>query len=596
MQLSATYSQTWDLENIFSGGSESSTLVQHLEKLEHELPLLKKYIETLEPTASLASWVDAIQPLQKLGSGLVEARSFLDCLESQNVKDEKAKVLSGKLTQIGATYEAVITALESKVARVPESDWQQLMKSPELNQVSFSLNEMRKRSLEKLPPAQEELAGDLSVDGYHAWSEMYSTIVGRMQVPFEEGGETKLLSVGQLANKMASPDREVRQRVFEKWEEAWRNEADLCAVTINHLAGYRLQLYKRRQWENVLKEPLDLNRMEGQTLQTMWDVVAKNKHRLLPYMKRKAEMLGVDQLSWHDVQAPLPGNKQTLSYDEAAKFIIEQFEQFSPDMASFAQMAFEKRWIEAEDRPGKRPGGFMTDFPISGESRIFMTFSGTPGCVSTLAHELGHAYHTYVMKDLPFLAQQYAMNVAETASTFAEVIVIDAAIKQATSKEEKMVLLADKIQSTIAFLMDIHSRFLFETRFYEKRKQGPLTRDELCELMVEAQKEGFADMLAEYHPHFWASKLHFYATDMPFYNFPYTFGYLFSAGIYARALQEGAGFATKYVDLLRDTASMTVEELGKRHLGVDLTQPDFWQDAMDLLMADVDEFLALTEA
>ncbi|MFC7440535.1 M3 family oligoendopeptidase [Laceyella putida] len=593
--MSITYSETWDLESIFAGGSESSALRRQLEELEQALPSLKKYIESLEPTVSVKTWHDVVQTLQRLGSLHAEARSFLDCLISQNVNDEKAKVLSGKLTQIGADYEATITALESKATQVSEETWHQMMATPELNRISFALNEMRQRALEKLAPKQEELVGDLSVDGYHAWWEMYGTIVGRMQIPFEEGGVTKPLSVGQLSNKLVSPEREVRQRAFEKWEEAWRKESDLCAVTINHLSGYRLQLYKHRQWENVLKEPLDVNRMEEQTLQTMWQVIAKNKHRLLPYMERKAKLLGLDKLSWHDVQAPLPGNKQTVPYTEAAQFIIEQFHQFNPDMAAFARMAFEKGWIEAEDRPGKRPGGFMTEFPVSGESRIFMTFSGTPNCVSTLAHELGHAYHTHVMKDLPLFAQQYAMNVAETASTFAEVIVIDAAIKQAASKAEKIALLADKIQSSIAFLMDIHSRFLFETRFYEARKQGPLSRDRLCELMVEAQKEGFAEALAEYHPHFWASKLHFYATDVPFYNFPYTFGYLFSAGIYNRALQEGAGFASKYVNLLRDTASMTVEDLAKHHLGIDLTQPDFWQNAVDLLMVDVDEFLALTQ-
>jgi oligoendopeptidase F len=224
-----------------------------------------------------------------------------------------------------------------------------------------------------------------------------------------------------------------------------------------------------------------------------------------------------------------------------------------------------------------------------------MTYSGTTQNLFTLAHELGHAYHSYVMKDLPPLVQNYAMNVAETASTFAELIVIDASIKQAKTKEEKIALLDDKLQATTAYFMDIHSRFLFEKRFYEQRKQGSLGISQLCELMEGAQKEGFAHSLSQYHPYFWASKLHFYGTDVPFYNFPYTFGYLFSMGIYARALEEGASFASKYVELLCDTGRMTVEDLAARHLGVDLTQPDFWQSAVRLSLADVDEFLRLTE-
>ena len=199
------------------------------------------------------------------------------------------------------------------------------------------------------------------------------------------------------------------------------------------------------------------------------------------------------------------------------------------------------------------------------------------------------------MTDLPVMAQQYAMNVAETASTFAESIVSDASIRQAPTEERRIALLEDKIQRAVAFFMDIHARFLFEIRFYEERKKGLVSPDRLKELMLEAEKEAFCDGLEEYHPHFWASKLHFYITGVPFYNFPYTFGYLFSTGLYGRALQEGSAFAEKYVDLLRDTGRMTVEDLAQKHLGVDLTRPDFWQEAVNLVKADIDQFLKLTE-
>jgi oligoendopeptidase F len=264
-------------------------------------------------------------------------------------------------------------------------------------------------------------------------------------------------------------------------------------------------------------------------------------------------------------------------------------------MAKFAQQAFEERWIEGEDRPGKRPGGFCTSFPENHQSRIFMTYDDSQGAVSTLAHELGHAYHQSVMNDLPFMVQNYAMNVAETASTFAEMIVADAALKNAQTDEERIVLLENKLQNAISFFMDIHSRFLFETRFYDERKKGSVSAERLNDLMLQAQKDAFHNTLDEYHPHFWASKLHFYSTGVPFYNFPYTFGYLFSAGVYAKALEEGTSFAAKYDALLRDTARMTTEELASKHLGVDLTQPEFWQSAVNMAVADAEEFLRLTE-
>jgi len=185
--------------------------------------------------------------------------------------------------------------------------------------------------------------------------------------------------------------------------------------------------------------------------------------------------------------------------------------------------------------------------------------------------------------------------VAETASTFAEMIVADALVSAAATNEERVTLLEDKLQRAVAFFMNIHARFIFETNFYEERRQGLVSAERLNELMVDAQKKAYRDSLSGYHPHFWAAKLHFYATDVPFYNFPYTFGYLFSAGIYARAKQEGLAFEDKYKALLRDTGSMSVEELAAKHLGVDLTKRDFWQGAVRMAVQDVEQFLALTE-
>jgi oligoendopeptidase F len=200
------------------------------------------------------------------------------------------------------------------------------------------------------------------------------------------------------------------------------------------------------------------------------------------------------------------------------------------------------------------------------------------------------------MKDLPYFATDYAMNVAETASTFAEMIVGDAALEAASSKEERISFLEEKIQRSVALLMNIHARFLFETRFYEERKGGFVSNERLNTLMLEAQKEAYGDALESYHPSFWGSKLHFYISGVPFYNFPYTFGFLFSTGIYVRALNEGTSFADKYDALLQDTGSMPVEELAMKHLNVDLTEPGFWKEAVAYCVKDVEEFLELTQS
>ena len=523
-----------------------------------------------------------------------QAGAFVSCLEAQNMEDKDASALRGKVTEISARFQNALTVFDGKLSSYDDVTWNGLFEGSNLEELYFILSERRTHARQKLSENEETLINKLSVDGYHGFGQMYDTIVGSIQIPFIENEEKKYLSVGQAANKFSDPDRTVRKEIFSEWEKAWNEKGDLLAKTLNHLAGFRLNVYEMRGWKNFLKEPLEMNRMQEKTLQTMWKVIADNKKPFVKFLERKAQLLGLEKLSWYDLDAPVGSLDTKMSYQEGANFIVKHFSQFGSNLGEFAEKAFEDSWIEAEDRKGKRPGGFHTYFPESKQSRIFMTYSGTPSNVSTLAHELGHGFHTYAMGDMHTLNRNYAMNVAETASTFAEMIVSDAALKEVKKEEEKISLLEDKIQRSIALLMNIHARFLFETSFYNLRKNGLVSKEKLNELMLDAQKEAYGNALEEYHPSFWGSKLHFYITNVPFYNFPYTFGYLFSLGIYARALAEGPGYEEKYIAMLKDTASMTVEDLASKHLQVDLTQEDFWESAIKLCIADVEEFLDLT--
>jgi len=526
---------------------------------------------------------------------LIQAGAYVGCLLAQNTEDKQAYALDAKITSLNATFQTALGSLDNLLTSIDDLVWQQLVSTEPLQELAFVLTESREKAKEKLSKQEEAVISALEVDGYHSWGQLYDLIVSKIKVSFNENGEEKQLSVGQAFNKFSSSDREVRSAVFKNWEKAWGEQADFLAKTLNHLSGFRLNVYNKRGWEDVLKEPLNINRMEKKTLETMWTVISENKQKLVQYLERKANLLGLEKLSWFDLDAPYGKTESKVSYQDGAQFIEQNFALFGEKMAAFAKIAFDEQWIEAEDRPGKAPGGFCTDFPESKQSRIFMTYSGTPSNVSTLAHELGHAFHSYVMRDVPFLNCNYAMNVAETASTFAEMIVADASVKNAKDEEEKLVLLDDKIQRTVALLMNIHARFLFETHLYEERKQGTVSVEKLNELMLEAQKEAYCGALEDYHPLFWASKLHFFITGVPFYNFPYTFGYLFSLGIYAEAIEEGKGYEEKYIALLRDTASMTVEELAQKHLQIDLTKKDFWEKAVRICLDDIDEFLELTE-
>ncbi|CAI3467646.1 M3 family oligoendopeptidase [Enterococcus cecorum] len=589
------YAINWDLESIFAGGSSSESLQQELQEISTKIKEFHQLVDAFTPNTEnqVEALTDILAVHEEIQKSFTECGSFIEALNSANIHDQQAKLLTGQLYSNLPAFQLATTILNKKFASYSEEDWQNLM--THFSQIAFRLSEMRRDGQELLDEQSENIINTLALDGQSAWSQHYDTIVASIQIPFN--GE--MLSAGQAFNTMmSSQDKAVRQELFEKWEKAWSEKADIFADTLNHLDGFRLNNYKLHGVDDFLKQPLEYNRLDKETLDMMWGTIQKNKQPIIDFLTRKAQLFGKDKMDWQDQDAPIvlgDFEERRYTFDQAADFIVENFKKFSPKMSEFAQMAFDKAWIEAEDRPGKRPGGYCTSLPKSQESRIFMTYGESVNEVSTLAHELGHAFHSHVMWDLPTLNQDYAMNVAETASTFAELIVADATLKEAKTDEEKINLLDVKLQNAIAMFMNIHARFIFESNFYAARQKGLVATDEITRLMVEAQKEAYINGLGSYHPHFWAAKLHFFIDEVPFYNFPYTFGYLFSLGIYAKASQHADGFEDQYIALLRDTASMTTEELAKKHLDTDLHQATFWQAGIDMVLKDIATFMELTE-
>ncbi len=592
-----TYSDVWDLDVFFKGGSDSEELRTHVDALLNKIDSLESSANRFQVPSSVEQVKDItgiIQSIKDVALHTSQISAVIGCYLAANTADKKALALQGEISTLSARFSTALLKVQQTLSKTEDNVWRDLMQTTALTEIAFVLNEWREEVSLKLSEDEESLITALNVDGYHGWGELYDLLVSNISIKIKIDGVEKVLSVGQANNLSSHEDPIIRKNSFEALEEAWAEKEDLFATTLNRLAGYRLAVYKKRGWDSVLKEPLLTNRMSEETLNAMWGAISRYKEPFVDYLNHKARILGTEKMNWYDIDAPVTASTKKLTYQEGAEFILKHFGEFGPELETFSRKAFEDSWIEAEDRPNKRPGGFCTGMPLSEQSRIFMTYSGSMSNVATLAHELGHAFHSYALRPVDWMNRQYAMGVAETASTFAEMIVADAAVKAAESNEEKIALLEDKIQRSVAFFMNIHARFLFETRFYEERKDGIVPVERLNQLMEEAQREAYGDALETVHPRFWASKLHFYITEVPFYNFPYTFGYLFSLSIYAKALEEGSEFERKYIELLRDTAVMSVEDLALKHLGEDITKQEFWVKGVMLCVKDVEEFLELT--
>lgn len=592
-------SPRWELDSIFPGGSASPEFRKFCDAIRGDLEVLSTNVKGLPPILSDGTrnvWVEAILEFQRLGAHIEMARSFAHCLTSQNVKDDAGHALEGEIDTYVASWLNLRTGFEASFAGHADAEWEKLVAVEQIVPIKFPLDEMRRMAKHKMPPQMEALAQELAVNGYHGWSRLYDKISGEIAVEFSENGVSESMSIGQLANKFQHPDRDVRLRAFETFEKAWSEEAGVCASVLNSQAGFRLALYRNRGWRSALVEPLMLNRSQQESLDAMWSAVKSVIPDLKRYTDAKKKLMGTDKFCWYDQFAPVGHLDVEFTYDQAADFIVKHLGSFSDEMAQFSRQAVDKRWIEAEDRAGKADGAYCTGLNLKGESRVFMTYSDDYSSMSTLAHELGHAYHQWVLKDTPQLATEYPMGLAETASIFNELRVGSAALQEVSDAEGKLMLIDQELQGTLILFCNIYARYLFDKRFYEERAEGIVSRTRLDELMLGAQKEAFGGILDPtegHHALFWASKLHFFVTDVPFYNFPYTLGFLFAGGVYERAEQEGKGFAKKYRALLEDTGRMTTEQVAKKHLGVDLTGDDFWRLAVRRATARIDDFVQL---
>ena len=600
-QETAKKAPTWDLDSIFPGGSESKEFAAFREKTKRDLKELMAKFPKLPQKLDkddYEKWVKFIIRLQELLAHISQISSFANCLVSQNVNDNKAHQIVGEADLLDSQFERLMVMLEAFAKKQNDKKWEKLLSDKRLTYATFFLNRMREIAKMKMEPEFEAFASELAVNGYHAWNRLYDKMYGDLRVNYVEAGETKLLSLGQLALRGSSPDRDTRRQAQQKIEEAWESRANLAAMALNFQAGFRLSIYGRRGWKSALVEPLLNNKMKQKTLEAMWRAVENGAPKLTKYIDAKKKLLGIDKFCWYDQTAPVGRANRTYSFGQAGEFIIENLRTFSPEMADFSKMAIEKKWIEAEDRAGKAGGGYHSSMMVAKESRIFMTWGSTFDHLGTLAHELGHGYHSSVLREFPIFGVFSPMALSETASTFNELLVTDAALNKSVDEDEHLMLLDQKLQNAHILFCNLYARYLFDCAYYEERKKGLVARERLDEMMLEAQKRAFAGTLDSeegYHKLFWASKLHFYLTDRPFYNFPYTFGYLFANGIYNHACLEGPSFASKYRALLADSGRMTSEDIARKHLGVDLTREGFWNEAVERTLANIEPFVKLAQ-
>ena len=580
--LSPHHSDRWSLESYFPrfGGDAYQQFKQLLQSD------LATFLTRLESVTSLSA--EDIVELEELAVRYGHLSSYLGCLSSDDANDDAVKADEAWIATLGADLIKVSALISSRVAALSDAAAAELEAAPALAGAEFSVRRMHEKGQHLMPPAQESLAADLNVDGLHAWGRLYETLSGRLtfSMTFPDG-HVETVPMARRRALMADVDRGVREAAFRDGQMPWETHADTFAAALNSIAGTRLSLYKRRGLGHFLDEPLFDGALGRATIDAMLHAI--REHLEIPRRAlRAAAKLQRAPLHFFDLEAPQVPAPEGLkvSWDDACGIVHRAFHAAYPALGQYFDDMLERRWIEAQPRAAKRPGAFCTGSHLTREQRVYMTHHETIHDVVTLAHEVGHAWHSHVLRDRRAFASEYPMTLAETASNFGEMILLDGLARDPSSPKGLAAYLLDQeMNRAHAYLVNIPMRYEFERRFYEARSSGEVSTPGMRDLMNGAQREWYGDTLAAdgLDPMFWASKMHFFITGVSFYNFPYVFGYLLSQGLFARFKAEGAAFLPRYESFLASTGSARCEDVVRGTLGADITQPEFWAVAIRAL-------------
>jgi len=519
--------------------------------------------------------------------------AYLNCFVTTNTQDTLAQARYSEFQQ----HEARLSLLDTRYAAwIGSLDVQDLLARSHLaRDHTYMLHKASIQARHLMSPAEEDLACELELSSGACWEKLHSDVTSQIVVPLEVHGERMELPMSRVRNFADDPDREVRRRAYEAELAAWKKAAVPLAAAMNGIKGEVNTLARRRGWASPLDASLFESNIDRETLEAMLTAARESFPDFSRYLRAKARALGLPELAWYDLFAPVGRETHTWEFEQARTFIIEKFGSYSQRLADFAARAFRERWIDAEPRAGKVDGAYCTSVRAD-ESRVFANFKPSFHGVGTLAHELGHAYHNLNLADRTMLQRETPMTLAETASIFCETIITHAALARA-DKDEQIAILENSLQGSCQVVVDITSRFLFETRACERRCQRELSIDEFNALMLEAQRETYGDGLdeARLHPYMWAMKPHYYSTRFSFYNYPYMFGLLFGLGLYARYQEDPAGFKTGYDELLSSTGLGDAATMAAR-FGIDIRSLDFWRSSLDIVRKDIDLFETLIDA
>ncbi len=580
----------WNLNPLYNG-VEDPAYIADMKAMEGMAEELKALVEKAPSLSEIERTEQILLAMEKMNELMGSLGLYIGLRLAVNTEDGDMMAQENKLMAVYNQSAASVSALTKILGSVEDID--ALAKESDLVKTyTFFLKENKKDLSHKFSDDVEAMISAMDRTSGGAWSSLQSFLTSTVKVDYEG----QQITLSEVRNLAYSDDANVRKKAYEAEIVCYEKIQDSIAFALNNIKNQVTMITEKRGYESPLAYTLEQSKMSRETLEAMMEAVEEYLPVFRKYLRKKGEYLGYKNgLPWYELFAPVGKDEKTYSLEEARDYLVACYKDFAPDLAEMIQEAFDQEWIDFYPRKGKQGGAFCAEAPKIKQSRILTNYDGTFGAVDTLAHELGHAFHNKQVENERPLNRDYPMPVAETASTFNEVRLAAYALKQA-SDAEKLAILESDLKESTQCIVDIYSRYLFETAVFEQTKDKFLMADDLKQIMLDAQKKAYGDGLDEayMHPFMWVCKGHYYSSGLSFYNFPYTFGNLFAKGLYSLYLKEGESFVPKYKAMLNATSKQTIEEDGAM-MGIDLTKKEFWKDSLQLMADEIEEFCKLVE-
>ena len=588
----------WDHSHIYS------SLEDH--RVEKEISLINSVIEDLKPLGELLKFQlqselvendelletlwNSARLINKTLTPMSNLQAFALAETSVDSQNKSARQLQLNLQKLGVNLIKSCNPFNLCMDRISDTFLQKFLEPAEFKNQEFLLKVSRKFRPFQLPLEQENLLSSMAPSGLRSWQSLYEDLSSKVSVSLD-GEDT---SVAQAMGLLENPESSKRKSAYLGLDKNYHTFRHSYARILTSQVRWRLSEQKQRSNSSemhFLDEPLQMGRLTHNTLESMNSSVEKFRPRLQPILKRMAKYFEKEKLDPWDLLAQAPLKEPIeFSYKEAMDLIEGAYREINPEMGDFVRMMVDNRWIDVRKGDYRRPSAFAFHFQSPMEPRVFGTYMGTMKSLRMLAHEVGHAYHFWCLRDQPEEHQRYPLTLAETASIFGE-LSLGKYLQSHPDESVRRLSAWQDGQSVLTYMLNIPMRFNFEKKLYERGEEH-LEAEDLCELMSEVCMDWYgSEGLSQPMQYFWASKLHFNLAY--FYNYPYTFGYLLAQVLFDEYLSNPTDFHSRYTRFLRGTGKLNCENLIREELSEDCENLAFWERGTKMAEGRVQHFMEL---